>query len=71
MNNHIRADKANRLGLRTNMTEPDLQVIRDAAAGRRPSEEDPFGSGYAAWILRRKLATVPEYQKYFIQIPKT
>ncbi|KAJ7718616.1 hypothetical protein B0H14DRAFT_3011089 [Mycena olivaceomarginata] len=71
MNNHIRADKANRLGLLTNMTEPDLQVIRDAATGRRPSEEDPFGSGYASWILRRKLATVPEYQKYFIQIPKT
>ncbi|KAJ7770379.1 hypothetical protein B0H14DRAFT_2967038 [Mycena olivaceomarginata] len=65
MNNHIHS------ALRTNMTEPDLQVIRDAATGRRPSEEAPFGSGYAAWILRRKLATVPEYQKYFIQIPKT
>lgn len=36
MNNHIRADIKNKLSLRTEMTDSDVQTIRDAARDDLP-----------------------------------
>jgi hypothetical protein len=47
INTHIRADKKNRLLLRTEILEEDAQVIRDAAAK---------ADKRAAQLLRRRMA---------------
>ncbi|KAJ7436223.1 hypothetical protein FB451DRAFT_1571145 [Mycena latifolia] len=56
MNLHIRADKKNKLLLRTQMTELDKQTIRDAGGEDvQPKEDAPF-EGLGAWLLQRKVA---------------
>ncbi|KAJ7615901.1 hypothetical protein FB45DRAFT_1035073 [Roridomyces roridus] len=63
-NNHIRLDRDNNLGLRTTMTETELQVIRNATRQDVAAEEGERGD-FASLLLKRKLLTVPEYKKYF------